>query len=161
MATVGTMLIHQYVYFGVRSDSMSAAEITDWLGLPADEVMSRESRIPEALRPAAHLWKIVCREEGLGVGEQAEKVLGRLRLHEAALRALAELTDDGRPVVRMVLQVVRFFGGESGEEQESVVFPDGSEKLDGQHQLLAWHLSNENLRFLGAIGAALDVDEYG
>jgi len=58
--------------------------------------------------------------------------------------------------------VVRHF--EEGEEEvirEGEVDGLRLESLPGQHQLLGWHLDAEVLAFLVAIGAELDVDEYG
>jgi hypothetical protein len=64
-----------------------------------------------------------------------------------------------------VLQVVRFFDDEDGEEEElSVVeLPDGDQltKLSGQHQLLGWRLAPNVIDFLSTTHAILDVDEYG
>ena len=123
--------------------------------------MVKGSRLPEVPRPAAHHWMIVCRDRGRTVDEQAEQVLSRLRPFEAELSALGARLDGDTAAVHLVLRAVRFFGGTTGEDEQIVALPDGSEKLSGQHQLLGWSLSNEDLRFLVTIGASLDVDEYG
>ena len=49
------------------------------------------------------------------------------------------------------------------ESFEAVVTEDGKllERLPGQHQLLGWHLTHEQLGFLASIRCSIDADEYG
>ena len=63
------------------------------------------------------------------------------------------------------LQIVRHFDDELGEEEvlDSFVTSDGgiAEKVPGQHQLLGWGLSAEQLSVLASMHAIIDSDEYG
>jgi hypothetical protein len=103
--------------------------------------------------------EIECREPGLRVDEQIEKVLARVEPVTAHLHELSHTPD-----VSIVLQVVRFFADEDGEEEkfEGGIDADGGlfERLSGQHQLLGWALSSDQLRLLVSIGASFDADEY-
>ena len=152
--------IRQYVYFGVWSESLSAVEITKQVGLAADEATIRGSRNSEAPFPKRHGWKIVCNDSACDLGEQAGRVLERLRPYAAALRDLSVRSEDGDPVVTMVLQAARWFGEDGGEEDELVEVESGRYELGGQHRLLGWHLTPADLGFLVDLRAALDVDEY-
>ncbi len=92
-------------------------------------------------------------------------MLDRVRPFEDELSALARSADVGGPLTELRLQLVRTYGdeagGELGEEDDGGVLPDGSIRLRGQHQLLGWALSPDELRFLAAVNASLDADEYG
>jgi hypothetical protein len=137
--------VEQYVYFSAASDTMSAAEITDAVGLSPDEVMVRGSRLEDPPSPTSHSWKLVCRDAGLRVDQQIEIVLGRVEPHADALGVLAGLVDgDQQPVVRNTLQVVRFFGESAGDAGT-----------------LGWHLGAGHMQLLARLGAEVDADEYG
>lgn len=110
----------QYVYFSLRSDDTTAAEISSHLGLELDEVMVRGSRIADPPRPACHAWNISCRTRGLRVDDQITEVLDRIKPVAARVRALV----DGGEIVAE-LQIVRYFNDEDGEEEE---FPDPIEE---------------------------------
>jgi hypothetical protein len=60
---------------------------------------------------------------------------------------------------------VRNFDDESGEEEvlDPFVTPGGgiAEKVPGQHQLLGWILSAEQVAVLASMRATIDSDEYG
>jgi hypothetical protein len=58
------MLVHQYVYFALSSNQVSAAEITARLLVDPDEVVIRGSRHVEPARPASHSWKVVAVSQG-------------------------------------------------------------------------------------------------
>ena len=157
------MRIRQYSYFGIRSEVMSAAEMSDRLGVLPDEHSERGSRSSDPIFPRSHSWKVVCKEPGLRVDDQIRSVVGRL---EPVVDRIADLVaelhelESGRATT---LQVVRFFDDDEGEEDRPN--PDAEElgmhKLDGQHFLLGWHLDKNVLQFLERTGAELDVDEYG
>ncbi|MEV7213302.1 DUF4279 domain-containing protein [Kitasatospora cineracea] len=155
------MLIRQYAYFGLSSLTMSAAEMTAVLGIEPDEIMIRGSRSTEPrVLPVLHRWKVVCREPGLGVGEQVARVVARLAPHADAITALtrrldAEGGEDGEGP-SAVLEVVRVFNDEDGQDRLAVTPP---ELVEGPG-LLGWHLGRDVLAFLHTTGAALDVDEY-
>lgn len=153
--------VSQYVYFAVASTRLPAAELTARLGIEPDEVLVRASRLAEPPRPAAHQWRVVCREPGLTVDEQLGRVVDRLYQHAARIGALvAELRElDDWPSVA-TLQVVRIFDHPGGEEEAVPPPAGGRTKLAGQHQLLGWHLDTRTLDFLRVTGAELDVDEY-
>ncbi len=60
-----------------------------------------------------------------------------------------------------MLQLVRYFDDEDGEEEELSPSDAPLRKLAGQHQLLGRHLEADSLRFLARVRAAIDADEYG
>jgi hypothetical protein len=148
--------IRQYVYFAVRSEAVNADEVSRRLGLEPDRVMVRGSRTAEPPRPTANAWQIVCDEPGMTIDEQVKVVLQRLRPAEPRL---VELAKD--PDCSVVLQLVRYLDDEEGEPERLSHSDAGLQKLGGQHQLLGWHLSSDDLGFLSRIGASIDADEYG
>lgn len=116
--------------------------------------------------PRGHSWEVECREPGLTIDEQIAKVLSRISPQEHKIAELARDLEKEDPSGGAVLRVVRFFNDDEGEEEEvpeTILLDDGREleKLSGQHQLLGWHLDKEVMTFLRAVGADLDVDEYG
>jgi hypothetical protein len=137
------MRISQYVYFALKSERVSAHEMTSQLGLEPDEIMVRGSKGANPLRPVVHAWEVVCREPGLTVDEQIGRILDRLEPYADRIAALVETIDVAEPGVTATLQVVRSFNDDEGEED-----------------LLGWHLDKRTLRFLHRVGAELDVDEY-
>ncbi len=129
------MKVHQYCCFALKSETVSAAEVTARLGMRPDEVTVLGSKYPEHRVPRTHAWKIV--QHGTdSVDDQIECVIGRLAPVRPGIRALA---DEG---VSAVLQVVRYFHHRDGGEE------------------FGWYLSPAVLAFLTEAAAALDVDEY-
>jgi hypothetical protein len=153
--------ISQYVYFALRSERTTAHEMTAQLGLEPDEIGVRGSRRADPPRPVCHTWKVVCRERGLTVDEQIGRVLNRLEPHADRIAALVTAIDAAEPGITAILQVVRSFNGDDGEEEDPGPTDGGLVKLPGQHQLLGWHVDRRVLTFLQRVGAELDVDEYG
>ncbi|MFI7211071.1 DUF4279 domain-containing protein [Micromonospora maritima] len=155
------MIVSQYVYFALSSVRVSAAEITTRLGIEPDEIAVRGSRVASPPRPASHRWKITCREPGLTVDEQINRIVDRLLDHAERIGGLAAELDaiDGEPGAS-VLQVVRVFEHPDGEEEDLTGPVEGLEKLTGQHQLFGWHVDARVLEFLRLTRAELDVDEY-
>ncbi|MEV7931299.1 DUF4279 domain-containing protein, partial [Kitasatospora sp. NPDC088779] len=113
------MPLRQYVYFALFSQHTSAAEMTALLGIEPDEVSVRGSRFTEpVVRPVSHSWKIVCREPGLCVDEQINRVLDRLRPHTARIAELAShLAAEEQEHGGAVLEVVRYFNDTDQEQQ--------------------------------------------
>jgi hypothetical protein len=150
--------IRQYAYFAVFSESMPATEITARLMIEPDKVMIRGSRRAKPPSPVKHGWEVICDDRGMTVDEQVRKVVDRVRPRQAAI---AELTREPDARCRAVLEIVRYFDAENGEEEE-LSPPDAQfQKLPGQHQLLGWHLDRDILAFLIAVNAEIDADEYG
>ena len=155
------MRIKQYVYFALMSERITGAAMAEQIGLPADEVSVRGSRIAGPRpKPLLHSWEIVCDTAGLTLDEQIERVLDRVRPYEQAIRDCVATED-----CSATLQLVRYLGAwlddDEGEEEEITVTEDGLEKLPGQHQLLGWHLDTDVLAFVLGVGAEIDADEYG
>jgi hypothetical protein len=116
--------------------------------------------------PRRHRWQVECREPGLTVDEQVAKVLSRVTPQEHNIAELVRDLAEEDPPGGACLQVVRYLNDDEGENEEmpALILMDNGielEKLSGQHQLLGWHLSQDVLAFLQAVGAELDVDEYG
>ena len=153
--------IRQYAYFALFSEHMSAAEMTGLIGVEPDSfgVLGARRHIPRAV-PVAHSWRAQCRDAGLTVDEQVERVVARLLPYQTRIaRLAAQLAHESVGGAR--LSVVRYFNDDEGED-ELLSEPDAPlQKLPGQHQLLGWHLSARVLGFLVTVGADLDVDEYG
>jgi ketosteroid isomerase-like protein len=129
------MKVHQYCYFALKSETMSAADITARLGMDPDEVVVLGSKSAERRVPRSHSWKIVHRGTKR-VDDQIEHVISRLAPVRPGIRTLV---DEGASAV---LQVVRYFHHRDGGEE------------------FGWHLSPAVLAFLAEVTAALDVDEY-
>ncbi|MBV1852040.1 DUF4279 domain-containing protein [Catellatospora tritici] len=152
------MRLRQYVYFALKSEEVSAAEIAMRLGVEPDEVVVRGSRQTDPfVRPVCHIWMIVCREPNMTVDEQIDQVVGRLLPSADRIGELAAEPGraDERPI-SSVLQVVRYFG-DKDEDSTSPVEQESPE----QHNLFGWHLDARVLDFLRRTHAELDVDEYG
>ncbi len=77
--------IKQYVYFSVISETSTADEIANFLGLPPDKLAVRGSRLVDPPRPRFHSWQLVCDSPGLRIDQQASAVLERLRAVEDRL----------------------------------------------------------------------------
>lgn len=150
------MKIRQHTYFAIKSRDLSAEEVERRLGISPDRVLvaGRNSRDP--LRPAAHSWELVCDRTHLTVEEQVRQLVARLQPARAAISNLASAEG-----VVMVLQVVRYFNDEAGDQDDNSPAIDGMEKLPGQHHLLGWHLDADSIRFLAEAKADVDIDEYG
>lgn len=153
-------LVHvsQYVYFALSSRDITAADIEARLGLKPDEITVRGSRTagPRPV-PVLHSWKIVCREPGLCIDEQIDRVLERLAPHAEAVAALARRLDAEDPQgPSAVLEVVRYFNREPGPQGQPASAGGQPESQD----LLGWHLGRDVLDFLHRTGAVLDIDEY-
>jgi hypothetical protein len=154
------MKISQRVYFAIRSETFTAAAVTAFLGTAPDEIKVHGSKRTQPPVPVMHSWSLHCRDRGLMLDAQIGKILARIEPLRPRLQDLA-----ARPDVDLVLFIVRFFGDEDGEEEsiDTVTTEEGAvlERLPGQHQLLGWHLTWEQLGFLAAIRCSIDADEYG
>ncbi|MEU8606461.1 DUF4279 domain-containing protein [Actinoplanes sp. NPDC048791] len=155
------MLVHQYAYFALSSNQVSAAEITARLLVDPDEVVIRGSRHAEPARPASHSWKIVCRKPGLTVEEQITSIVDRLFAHASKIGDVAAELDriDGMPGAA-VMQVMRVFEHSADEAEEPGHSGEATAKPLEQPSLLGWHLDARTLTFLQLTHAELDVDEY-
>ncbi|MCX2954871.1 GNAT family N-acetyltransferase [Lentzea sp. NEAU-D7] len=132
---MGVVRVEQYAYFALTSDTVSAAEIAQRLGLEPDEVLVRGSKRPEYDLPRMHAWKVVGRGAGR-LDEQIQHVVDRLRPVQDELVALTATSDTSASLV-----VVRYC-------------------RDGEGADLGWWISAESLAFLASVRASLDVDEY-
>jgi Domain of unknown function (DUF4279) len=152
--------ISQYVYFDLSSHTVTAETITSRLGIQPDQTLIRGSRRAEPPIPTRHHWSVHCRERGLCVDDQITVILDRV---EPVRAKILDVISGGEVFAR--LQIVRNFDDESGEEEvlDSFVTPGGgiAEKVPGQHQLLGWILSAEQVAVLASMRATIDSDEYG
>ena len=154
------MKISQRVYFAISSETVSAATVTAHLGIEPDELRVRASNRTQPPRPPQHSWSLHCREYGLTLDAQISKVLARIEPVQTRLRDLITSQD-----VSCTLVIVRDFDDPEGEDEhfEAAITKDGKllEKLPGQHQLLGWFLTHDQLGFLASIGCSISADEYG
>jgi hypothetical protein len=140
------MRVHQYVYFALRSDTVSAERIGQQVGLAADEVMVQGSKQPDVPIPRAHAWKIVCRDPALFLHEQVSAVVERLEPHADRIAALTAGGDAAE--ISACLQIVREYQ------------PEGDDEEPAEPNLLGWGLEPATVAFLHRTGASVDVDEY-
>jgi hypothetical protein len=157
--------IRQHASFHIFSERLSPAEITAQLGIEPDHFKIMGTRSSDPPRPRSHQWTITCDHPGLRVDEQIASVIDRISSHRNEISALARRLRADDPPGGAELSVVRYLNSDVGEEEsDEVVELQGGqtlEKLPGQHQLLGWHLGAEVISFLHAVGAGVDVDEYG
>ncbi|MFG1838589.1 DUF4279 domain-containing protein [Micromonospora sp. NPDC049175] len=140
------MRVHQYAYFSLRSDQLSAREMATRLGMEPDETSVKGSRRANPPVPRVHSWRVMCRDSGLTVDEQVDRLIDRLEPIADEIAALVRAIDESEGEgLTSTLQVVRYFGDDDG----------------AQHQRLGWHLDRRAVAFLQRTGAELDVDEYG
>ncbi|MCX5117886.1 DUF4279 domain-containing protein [Micromonospora sp. NBC_00362] len=140
------MRVHQYVYFSLRSDRLPSREMATRLGMEPDEISVKGSKRENPPVPAVHSWRVVCRDSGLTVDEQIDRIIDRLGPIADQIAALVRVIDEAEGEgITSTLQVVRYFNDDDGD----------------QHQRLGWHLDRRALEFLHHTRAELDVDEYG
>lgn len=150
------MKIAQYVYFGIRSDTLITEEITQRVGLAPDSSRVRGgSRSADPPRPVHHVWAVECKGQGMDVAQQTADVMRRVIPCRDNIRKLVATGE-----AKAWFQIVRTFNAADGEEEEITEAGD-LVKLGGQHQLLGWHMDGEIVQFLADVGAAIDCDEYG
>lgn len=142
------MPLHQYAYFALFSQHISADDMTSQLGITPDKLAVRGSRFTEpAVVPVDHAWVIECRDPGLRVDEQITRVLDRLQPHTDRI---CDLTRHLAGAGGAALHVVRCFNDTDQTQSDAADAPN----------LFGWHLDRTVLDFLSASGAVLDVDEY-
>lgn len=131
--------VQQFCYFWIASQVVSADEVTEVLGLAADQatVMGSRRTSPTPV-PVEHAWKIRC-DRHARIDEQAGEVLRRI---EPVADKVRQLVDRGD--VQVGLMLVRYFDDEEGG--------DGA---------LGWVLSPEQVGLLASMGAEIQADEYG
>lgn len=128
----------QYCYFWIGSEVVTAAEVTEAIGLEPDKASVRGSRM-DAPRPVpvSHSWEI--HSDGRGdIDVQADQVLRRMGPVTGTVRRLVERDD-----VDAGLMVVRYFSDPSGTEES-----------------LGWLLSPAQVALVAAMGGEIQVDEY-
>jgi hypothetical protein len=162
------MRLRQYVYFGIYSDTLTAADITGKLGVEPDAVRVLGSRSAERAIARHHLWRVESEDLGLTVTDHLDIIVDRLNPCAGEIGCLVEeivLASPESIGVGSVLEVVRHFDDDGGEEERPSLVdqPDGGrlERLPGQHQLLGWRLTPNVIDFLHVTHAVFDVDEYG
>jgi hypothetical protein len=144
------------VYFGIFSSVITAAEMSERIGLAPDRQSVRGSRNSQPGHrpvPYHHSWQVLCEDKGVGVGlgEQVERVVQRLVPHQDRIRDPVEEVERVEPdgQAGSVLRLVRLLDDEDGE-------------LDGwQHRLLGWTIDSDTLAFLVMARATIDADDYG
>ena len=154
------MRISQRAYFDVSSETVPAAAVTARLGMEPDQLKVRGATRAEPPVPSCHSWSVHCQEPGLRLDAQIGEILRRI---EPVRQRLAGLVNGEEVSARLV--IVRYFNDADGEEEsfEAAVIEGGRllEKLPGQHQLLGWYLTAQQLEFLGSINCSISADEYG
>ncbi|MGV9382070.1 DUF4279 domain-containing protein [Nonomuraea sp. NPDC003707] len=154
------MQVDQYVYFALKSEHVSAAEMAARLGLEPDVVTVRGNRRLEPPHPAVHIWQVNGpRSSERPVDDMILALVGRLEPYAKMIGAVAEELDRHEPGHTATLQVVRFFG----DEEDGVAAPvvPALPSTPARHRPLGWHLDRRVLDFLQITRAELDVDEYG
>jgi hypothetical protein len=130
--------VRQYCYFWLASETVTAEQITERLGLEPDRtaVMGSRRASPRVV-PAAHRWEVRCETHG-SIDEQASTVLARITPAADRVRTLV-VGDD----VEAGLMMVRWF-----------------DDPDGGYDAMGWRLTREQIQLLAHMGASVDSDEY-
>jgi hypothetical protein len=153
------MRLRQYVYFAIRSDTVTADQVTAALGLQPDQVMVRGSKDPERVIPCQHGWDLKCDEPGLKVDEQLDIVMQKMTPAIPALLALL----DREPDITTHVQVVRYLETDEEDDYVPPVVTHNGVELElagGQHLLLGFGFGVAAMAFLHRTRATVDVDEY-
>ena len=147
--------MRQYARFGFWGDSVSAAAITERLGMEPDKVLVRGSRRANPPRPVQHAWELTCDQPRQRVEDLVAELLGRLAPHLDGIEALAtelHTTNTGAATLR----IVRNFDTDQDEGSDD----DGRPSPGLESQLLGWHLDTNVIAFLHRTRASIDIDEY-
>ena len=142
------MRINQRVHFLLRSEQLTAAEITAGLLMEPDRIEVRGSLRPDPPVPPCHGWSISAPVPDQPVNDQLDALIQRL---EPFTTAIGRLVATGQVVA--ILRVVRRFA----------VLDDAAEScpVAAPRRLLGWWVDEPILRFLADTGATVDVDERG
>lgn len=152
------MKVRQYAHFDVGSDVFSPEDVTASLLLEPTKVSRRGSRSTEPMVPRTNLWRYKARS----VGCVDDLVRELVDLFEPLRSQLTTLTANGASWIG--ISVMRSFDDPDGTEEDdgrSPDLPDNLVRVEGQHQLLGFHLDTELMARLVALGCSLDFDEYG
>ena len=151
------MRIHQYAHFHIGSDVLTPDQITATLLIEPTSVSWQGSRSTEPLVPRTNRWQYKATGAGL-VDDLVRELLG---VFEPLRAPLQELTANGACSIE--IRFMRSFGDPDGvEEDEGLTdLPGNLVRLEGQHQLLGFHLDTNLMARLVELGCALDFDEYG
>lgn len=131
--------VHQYCYFWISSEVVTAEQITSQVGMEPDSITVRGSRQtePRAL-PIEHSWMVKCGRHAR-IDEQVSEVLDRVRPAAQAIRVLTARED-----VDAGLMMVRYFDD-----------PD-----EGGYDAMGWMLEPAQIVLLADMGAQIQADEY-
>jgi Domain of unknown function (DUF4279) len=144
------MLIRQYVYFALKSEEVSAAQLAVLIGLQPDRVRVRGAKQAEPPVPVCHSWEIESGGDG-PIDQQIALIVSRLApVLDRIVAVVKELNASG------VLQIVRFIDGRDSDD----VSASGWQPLADPSPLLGWHLDRQVVDFIAASGCEVDVDEY-
>ena len=138
---VGVVRTRHYVYFALKSEVRTGAEMGKRIGLAADRVRVRGSMVPSDPRP--HTWEIIANEPELRVDEQIARVMDRIRPYQHAIRDCVSIEP-----CKATLNASR-------------LWLDTTREGPGFHHPVGWHLSADVMAFLLDVGAELKVREYG
>ena len=136
--SIRTWRVKQYCYFWIASQTMTADQVTEMVGIEPDRVTvcGSKSTAPRVV-PVEHSWALVCDRQG-PIDEQVTDVLNRI---EPAATIVRSLVDEGQ--VQAGLMMIRYFGD-----------------ADGGYDAMGWSLTPEQIALLAAIGADIQSDEY-
>jgi hypothetical protein len=143
------LLVRQRASFVVESTQVTADEMTAALGMQPDLVQVRGSKAAEPPRPTFHQWVVQAAAVDADADTQVEELVERLEpLVERLTVLVARIRQDPNDYVTRqvhggaVLSVVRHFAFSTGSDRCGI------------------HLSERVVRFLSAVHACVDVDEY-
>ena len=125
------------VSFSISSTSVTAAAVAETLGLEPDSRSVRGSRNLDLPSPRNHVWRIIDDSGKRHIDDQAHAIVGRLRPHVEGLQRLSAHDE-----VQLGMSLLRELGSTTPRAD------------------IGWHLDQDVLAFLVAVGADLDCDEY-
>lgn len=151
------MRVHQYAHFTIGSDVFNPDQITAALLIEPTKTSWRGSRSTDPMIPRTNLWRYRASGE-TGVDDLIRELVA---LFEPLSDRLLALTTDEASWIE--IGIMRSFDDPDGVEDDGGTgdLPENLVRLDGQHQLLGFHLDTELMSRLLALGCSLDFDEYG
>jgi hypothetical protein len=150
------MRITQYAHFVVASDVFDPDDITGTLLLEPTSVSWRGTRSTDPMIPRTNLWRYRAR----GEGTLDELVRELVDLFEPLGDQLLTLT--AAKSTWISIAIFRSFDDPEGVEEDGGPddLPPNLVRLEGQHQLVGFHLDPALMRRLVDMNCSIDADEY-
>ncbi len=149
--------IRQYAHFDISSDVFTPDQITGKLLIEPTTARQKGSRSAEPPIPRTNLWQY----RAVGSGCVDDLIRELLDVFEPVQGSIRQLTANDASSIQ--IRFMRSFNDADGVEEDEgpADLPTNLVRVEGQHQLLGFHLDTQLMARLVALGCALDFDEYG